>query len=272
MLAASKPQDSFTVQIFFSLLFLILLPSCDQSQQDQRVVKATPKINGFEMVKVKGGTFFMGGLDNVNDGGPKEPDPEHGDECPHPETVKDFYIGKYEVTQAEWKEIMGDNPGYFKDNDKNPIEQVSWEDIQVFISRLNVKFSEHFRLPTEEEWEFAARGGLQSKNFRYAGSNNANDVAWWAGNSGGKSHAVGALKPNELGLYDMSGNIWEWCSNWKIPYLCDPQGKSFANKSKVLRGGTFANDSSSVRVRDRNGRGTTLRLNTLGFRLVKSAT
>jgi len=224
------------------------------------------------MLKIKGGTFLMGGLDNVNDGGPKEPDPEHGDECPHRETVKDFYIGKYEVTQAEWKEIMGDNPSFFIDNDKNPVEQVSWEDIQVFISRLNIKYLEHFRLPTEEEWEFAARGGLQSKNFRYAGSNNANDVAWWASNSGGKSHAVGSLKPNELGLYDMSGNIWEWCSNWKIPYLCDPQGKSFANKSKVLRGGTFANDSSSVRVRDRNGRGTTLRLNTLGFRLVKSAT
>ena len=83
---------------------------------------------------------------------------------------------------------------------------------------------------------------MQSKNFRYAGSNNANDVAWWAGNSGLKSHAVGTLKPNELGIYDMSGNIWEWCSDWKLPYPCDPQGKSFDNKSKILRGGTFLND------------------------------
>jgi len=257
--------------IFFSLLFLMSLASCDQSPQDQGVVNAPSKINGFEMVRVKGGTFLMGGLDNVNDGGPIELDAEHGDECPHPVTVKDFYIGKYEVTQAEWKEIMGDNPSYFKDNDKNPIEQVSWEDIQVFISRLNAGFSKHFRLPTEEEWEFAARGGLQSKNFRYAGSNNASDVAWWAGNSRLKSHAVGTLKPNELGIYDMSGNIWEWCSDWKTPYPCNPKGKSFANKSKILRGGTFFNDSSSVRVRDRNGRGAALRLNTLGFRLVKES-
>jgi len=259
------------MHIYSSLVLLLFLPSCGQSKQNKKEISTPPKLNGFEMVSVKGGTFLMGGLDHANDSGPIEPDPEHGDECPHPVTVKDFYIGTYEVTQAEWKEVMGDNPAYFKGNDKNPVEQVSWDDIQVFISRLNARFSEHFRLPTEEEWEFAARGGLQSKNFRYAGSNNANDVAWWVGNSGLKSHAVGTLKPNELGIYDMSGNIWEWCSDWKIPYPCDPQGKSFDKKSKLLRGGTFLNDSSSVRVRDRNGRGTSLRLNTLGFRLVKQA-
>lgn len=256
------------MQIFLSLLILVFLP-CKQSKQDLGQIRKDYFLNGFEMVPVKGGTFLMGGMDIVTTSGPRETDLEHSDECPHSVTLKNFYIGKYEVTQAEWSEIMGDNPSHFKGNYRNPVEQVSWEDIQVFIVKLNTKYSEHFRLPTEEEWEFAARGGLQSKNFRYVGSNNANDVAWWAGNSGGRPHPVGALAPNELGIYDMSGNIWEWCSDWKIPYPCDTKGKSFVNASRVLRGGTFANDSASVRVRDRNGRGVSLRLPTLGFRLAK---
>jgi formylglycine-generating enzyme required for sulfatase activity len=240
---------------------MIFLTSCGQHKQDKVVSKMTSKIDGFEMINVKGGTFTMGGTDNSHSG-------KGQDECPHSVTIKDFSIGKYEVTQAEWKDVMGNNPSYYKD-DKNPVEQVSWEDVQVFIGRLNIKHSEHFRLPTEEEWEFAARGGLQSKNYRYSGSDNVNDVAWWENNSGGRPHSVGNLKPNELGIYDMSGNIWEWCSDFKEPYPCDLEGKSFKNISKVLRGGTYEIDSSSVRVRDRNGRGVDLRLPELGFRLAK---
>lgn len=257
------------MQTLLNLTLLVYLTIYGHLKHNNREISGIQKLKEFNMVKVKGGTFLMGGLDIVTNSGPRETDLTHGDECPHYVTIKDFYIGKYEVTQAEWKEIMGDNPSKFIGNDKNPVEQVSWEDVQIFIAKLNTKYSDHFRLPTEEEWEFAARGGLKSKNFRYAGGNNANDVAWWESNSSGKSHSVGILKPNELGIYDMSGNIWEWCSNWKTPYPCNPEGKSFAMVSKVLRGGTFSNDSSSIRTRDRNGRGTTLRLPTLGFRLAK---
>jgi formylglycine-generating enzyme required for sulfatase activity len=257
------------MQTILNLAILIPLLCCGQLLNDNREISGIQKLKGFEMVKVKGGPFLMGGLDIVTNGGPRETDLLHGDECPHSITVKDFSIGKYEVTQAEWRKIMGENPSKFNKNDKNPVENVSWEDVQIFIAKLNSKYSDHFRLPTEEEWEFSARGGLQSKNFRYSGSNNANEVAWWESNSNGKPHSVGTLKPNELGIYDMSGNIWEWCSNWKTPYPCNPECKSFAMASRVLRGGTFSNDSSSVRTRDRNGRGTTLRLPTLGFRLAK---
>jgi len=221
--------------------------------------------HGFEMVSIKGGAFIMGGADNANDGGPLGKSAT--DECPHTVNVKDFFIGKYEVTQKEWQEIMGSNPSYYKGCSSCPVEQVSWEDVLAFINIVNAKYGENFRLPTEEEWEFAARGGVNSKDFRYSGSNNANDVAWWKDNSGGKPHSVGRLKPNELGIYDMSGNIWEWCSNFKVPYPCDVNGKKF--DAKVLRGGTFANDTSSVRVRDRNGRDANMRLSTLGFRLAK---
>jgi formylglycine-generating enzyme required for sulfatase activity len=181
------------MQIFLSRALLFFPLFCGQPKHDYREISSSPKIGHFEMVSIKGGTFLMGGLDIVANGGPRETELLHGDECPHAVTVKDFYIGRYEVTQAEWNEIMEDNPSNFKDDDKNPVEQVSWEDVQIFISRLNSKYSEHFRLPTEQEWEFAARGGLRSKNFRYAGSNNANEVAWWAGNSDARPHAVGTL-------------------------------------------------------------------------------
>jgi len=237
-----------------------------KNSQNVGVLQKTKKDkSGFEMVYVQGGEYIMGGDDSVNDGGSLEL--RIADECPHPVTVEDFYIGKYEVTQTDWIEIMGTNPSNLKDCDDCPINQVSWDDIQEYIKKANSKYSENYRLPTEEEWEFAARGGLKSKNYTYSGSNNAEQVAWFSGNSENKPHPVGMLKPNELGIYDMSGNIWEWCSNYKLPYPCDYIGKEF--DSRVLRGGTFGNRISSVRARDRNGRGSSLRLPTLGFRLAK---
>jgi len=144
---------------------------------------------------------------------------------------------------------------------------VSWNDVQEFIEKLKLKYQENYRLLTEEKWEFAARGGLKSQSYMYAGSNMVAEVAWFDGNSVGTSHPVGTLKPNELGIYDMSGNIWEWCSNVKLPYPCDDIGKQF--DVAVLRGGTYANRVNSVRVRDRNGRDKNTRLHTLGFRLAK---
>ena len=195
--------------------------------------KAKREKSGFEMVFVEGGDFVMGGDDDVDDGG--APELRIADECPHPVTIRDFYIAKYEVTQADWVEIMGANPSKIKDCEDCPVDQVSWQDVQDFINKLNLMYSENYRLPTEEEWEFAARGGVNSQNYTYAGSNRAEEVAWFAENSVGKTHPVGMLKPNEIGIHDMSGNIWEWTSNFKVPYPCDTLGKSL--DSRVLRGG-----------------------------------
>lgn len=221
--------------------------------------------SGFEMIEVKGGKFTMGGSDKVDDVGPIAI--RLADECPHEVQVGDFSIGKYEVTQSDWLDIMGTNPSYQTDCLDCPVEQVSWQDVQVFITKLNSKYIESFRLPTEEEWEFAAKGGAISNKAQYAGSNLAQAVAWFENNSEGKTHPVGSLQSNELGIYDMSGNIWEWCSNAKTPYSCDGMGSTF--KSKVLRGGSFSHRQQNVRNIDRNARDSSLRLPTLGFRLAK---
>jgi formylglycine-generating enzyme required for sulfatase activity len=244
---------------------IVLLHLTGTPPSAARAAEIKHKKSGLEMVVIAGGTFTMGGQDHVDDGGPKGG--ADMDECPHNVAVHDFAIGKYEVTQADWVAIMGRNPSYFQNGAEWPVEQVSWNDAQEFIRKLNSKLGETFRLPTEEEWEFAARGGLASKDYRYAGSKDPDQVAWYSENSDAKPHPVGSLKPNELGIFDMSGNIWEWCSNFKTPYPCDSDGKSF--DARVLRGGTFANDANSVRVRDRNGRNPDLRLNTLGFRLAR---
>lgn len=229
--------------------------------------KAENRKSGFEMIFVQGGEFIMGGDDNVEDGG--TPELRIADECLHRVTINDFKIAKYEVTQADWVEVMGFNPNELNDCKECPVSQVSWIDIQDFLKKVNDKFDENYRLPTEEEWEFAARGGLNSNGYTYSGSNIATEVAWYAENSDGTSQPVGLLKPNELGIYDMSGNIWEWCDNTKKPYPCDEVNRELKFESKVLRGGTFGNRVESVRVRDRNGRAPSMRLKTLGFRLAK---
>lgn len=222
--------------------------------------------SGLEMVAVAGGRFVMGGADVADDGGP--PGARLADECPHEVNVPAFSMGKYEITQADWVKIMGAIPSGLVRCDDCPVSRISWHEVQDFIQRLNLRSGKRYRLPTEEEWEFAARGGVRDHAYTYAGSDRAEEVAWFAGNSGGVSHPVGMLAPNELGLYDMSGNIWEWTNTNKAPYSCDPAGKVF--EIAVLRGGTYANRVSSVRVRDRNGRDRDMRLDTLGFRLAQS--
>ena len=181
------------------------------------------------MVYVSGGTFIMGGDDS-------------SDQMPtHSVTLSSYYICKYEVTQALWRAVMGSNPSNFK-GDNLPVEWVSWNDCQTFINRLNSYTGRNFRLPTEAEWEFAARGGNYSRHYKYSGSNYISDVAWYCDNSGNRTHPVGIKQANELGLYDMSGNVWEWCSDWYGSYSSYSQSNPTGATSgfgRVERGGNW---------------------------------
>jgi len=187
------------------------------------------------MVHVDGGTFMMGRKTKWY---------EASDEEEHQVTLSSFSINKYEVTQEEWEAVMGNNPSNFM-GAKLPVEQVSWDDCQVFISKLNELTGMSFRLPSEAEWEYSARGGNNNSGCVYAGSNDLNEVAWFDRNSEGKSHEIGLKLPNELGLFDMCGNIREWCQDWYGDYSAleqkNPQGPSSGNL-KVIRGGGW--DSS----------------------------
>jgi sulfatase modifying factor 1 len=247
------------------LTSLVVSQASNSAPPDATPVTASNDKSGLEMVLVKGGTFTMGGYDGPKTGGAQAS--AAAAECPHEVTLGDFWIGKYEVTQADWISVMGNNPSYFQEDPQCPVEQVSWDDLQEFVRRLNATGGMKYRLPTEEEWEFAARGGLLKKECRFSGSNLPLEVAWARQNSGNKTHPVGALGPNELGICDMSGNVWEWCSSFQVSYPCDPAGKKL--EVRVLRGGSYASSLDNVRVKDRNGRRASLRLSTLGFRLAK---
>ena len=182
------------------------------------------------MVYVQGGTFMMGADASDNDA--------YKDEKPaHQVTLSSYYICKYEVTQALWQEVMGSNPSRFK-GDNLPVESVSWNDCQVFISKLNAMTGQHYRLPTEAEWEFAARGGNSSRGYKYSGSSTLSDVAWYGENSGNKTHLVGTKSPNELGLYDMIGNVREWCSDWYGDYNSSAQTNPAGPSQSSLAGRT----------------------------------
>ena len=218
--------------------------------------------NGIELIFVKGGTFQMGKAHN------------YVSERIHKVTVSDFYIGKYEVTQKQWREVMGNNPSKFK-GDNLPVEQVSWNDVQEFIKKLNdKKGTTIYRLPTEAEWEYAARGGAASRGFAYSGSNTLGDVAWYKKNSGMEPHNVGKKKPNELGLYDMSGNVSEWCADrfdddyYKSSPRDNPQG-SASGKYRVMRGCSWDNVDAFCRVTTRSTSDPDNRFDFLGFRLLR---
>ena len=226
----------------------------------------TDSATGMQMVFVKGGCYQMG--DTFGDG--------YANEKPvHEVCVNDFYIGKYEVTQGQWQRIMGNNPSYYKNcGDNCPVEQVSWNDIQQFIQRLNNQSGKQYRLPTEAEWEYAARSG--GKSEKYAGGNDVDAVAWYDGNSGRETHPVGQKQPNGLGLYDMSGNVWEWCSDWYgekyygQSFRDNPDGPS-SGSYRVLRGGSWLNKPRYVRVAIRVRYFPVYRSSYYGFRLAGPA-
>lgn len=207
-------------------------------------------VNGvsFSMIKIQGGTFAMGATS-------EQGDDAFDDERPvHHVTLSDYMIGETVVTQELWQAVMGCNPSYFYGTTR-PVEKVSWYDCNVFITRLNSLTGRSFRLPTEAEWEYAARGGQQSKGYRYAGSNTLGDVAWYDENSNQITHPVKQKMPNELGLYDMSGNVLEWCNDMYDAYgkkvQTNPIGTTM-KKRRVFRGGCWSYDKKNCRVAYRN--------------------
>ena len=204
-------------------------------------------VNGvpFTMIKVKGGTFTMGATDEQGT------DADSNESPTHQVTLSDYYIGQTEVTQELWQAVMGNNPSSNNSDMKYPVNRVSWNKAQDFITQLNSLTGMSFRLPTEAEWEFAARGGNMSKGYKHAGSNDLNEVAWYGDNSDRLLHVVGLKKPNELGIYDMNGNVWEWTQDWYGLYSSEaqtnPSGPSSGSR-KVQRGGCFNNNSQYSRV------------------------
>lgn len=218
-----------------------------EPKPDNEFETETITVNGvsFDMVSVEGGTFMMGAT------------PEQGDEAldkekpVHRVTVSSFAMSQTEVTQELWQAVMGSNPSHFTGDPKRPVELVSWNDCQTFIAQLNQLTGKRFRLPTEAEWEYAARGGNRYKVTRYAGSNNIDEVAWYDANSGNTTHPVATKAPNELGLYDMTGNVWEWCQDWYALYSADdqtdPTGPETGN-NRVLRGGCWNGGTNYDRI------------------------
>lgn len=210
-------------------------------------------VNGvsFTMVAVKGGTFTMGAT--------AEQTGADLDEFPmHSVTLSDYYIGETEVTQELWQAVMGSNPSYFTGNMQRPVEKVSWDDCQTFITKLNELTGESFALPTEAQWEYAARGGKSTKGYLYSGSNSIADVAWYTDNSSNTTHPVKSKSPNELGLYDMSGNVLEWCADWYGSYSStsqtNPVGPS-TGSHRVLRGGGWSYGATYCRIANRRNYG-----------------
>jgi len=211
------------------------------------IAEFTDLKTGMEMVFVRGGTFTMGCA------------PEHGNcqehEKPtHRVTVSDFYISKYPVSQKQWEKVMGTNPSMIK-SDVAAVETVTWDDAQEYLARLKKLTNNVYRLPTEAEWEYAARGGEKSKGYKFAGSDNINDVAWYSGNTPHLSvRKIGSKAPNELGLYDMCGNVFEWVGDWYAPYpsrsQVDPLGPS-TGSYRLLRGGSYFLDAPFCRVHTR---------------------
>ena len=271
--------------LFVLILLTVISTSCGKDEPGNTDKKQTETftVNGvtFKMVAIKGGTFTMGATDeHVSD--------PYFEQPAHEVTLSSYCIGQTEVTQDLWQAVMGSNPSYYTSyytsrnnyatNLQRPVEFVSWNDCQTFITKLNQLTGKMFRLPTEAEWEFAARGGNKSRGYKYSGSNNLDDVAlyWFSipsevvDKSGYGTQTVATKAPNELGLYDMSGNVWEWCQDWLDRYSSDaqtnPVGPS-TGYSRVIRGGSWLNQAYSCSVSYRAGNDPTRTSDCIGLRL-----
>lgn len=239
-----------------------LAKSCDIIRSGNRIDITTKDVT-FSLIKVEGGSFQMGAT------------PEQGkgkvDEFPvHKVTLSDYYIGETEVTNELWSAIMGTSPSIYYSQPQQPVNNVTWYDCQKFINRLSSLTGLHFALPTEAQWEYAARGGNKSRGYTYSGSNKIKEVGWFKGNSGGSVKNVKQLSPNELGLYDMSGNAYEWCSDWYGLYkntdTIDPKGPE-TGTYKVNRGASGGEKDILTRVACRFNDSPNFKHQVLGLRL-----
>ena len=262
----------FYLAMIFYLLFgngnKLVIGTSKQIQTFSNFTETSANLN-LKMIAVKGGTFTMGCTE------------EQGNDCyddekpNHTVTVSDFYIGKYEVTQAQWETIMKINPSYFMGDKNLPVERVTLDTIQIFISKLNALTGKQYRLPTEAEWEYAARGGVKSKGYKYSGSDTLKNVAWYSENSERITHPVCSKQANELGIHDMSGNVWEYCNDWysdtyySVSTKNNPTGPE-SDSSRVVRGGSWNYDAEYCRVSVRNYYHTDSRNVSIGFRLACS--
>ena len=243
-------------------LFLIILLVCAGSiTQAQTIIPDKP-----EMVLVQGGIFTMGSV-------------VESYEIPHSVTLSSYSIGKYPVTVGQYKKYciasgtaMPDAPSWGW-NDKHPMVLVNYNDAVAYCNWLGEQYGGDWRLPTKAQWEFAARGGNKSNGYTYSGSDDLDEVAWYAGNSGGKTQIVGRKKGNELGIYDMSGNVWEWCEDWYGDYDSQPQTNpkgATSGSDRMVRGGSWSRSAGICRVAGRYGVGPAYRFSLSGFRVVLS--
>lgn len=221
----------------------------------------------FTMILVEGGTFEMGATEEQG-----QDDPDENEYPVHVVNLSPFYICQTEVTQELWTSVMGTNPSLILGDMTLPADCIKWDMCQDFIRALNEYLDNRFeiRMPTEAEWEFAARGGNKSLGYKYSGSDDVDEVAWYESNSDWKTHPVGTKKPNELGIYDMSGNIWEWCSDWMGAYQpeeqTNPVGSAYGTH-RVMRGGSWTYDPSFCRVSRRNYISNVIHASNCGLRL-----
>ena len=252
----------------------VLMPSTTQSQTQVQAhnqathdtssndipATETVTVNGvsFKMIRVDGGTFIS----------KQGSDSEDGEKSSRQVMLTTYSIGETEVTQALWQAVMGSNPSTFKGGNL-PVENISWDDCQEFIQKLNLLTGKQFRLPSEAEWEYAARGGNKSKGYEYSGSNDVEKVAWNRDNSKQKTHKVKTKKPNELGIYDMSGNVWEWCQDWygKFNHSSQLNAIDSSNAIRVQCGGSWRNGAQNCNLPISIGASPSSKDSNLGLRL-----
>ena len=255
-----------TSRFLIYTLAVAMMASCGKTDKGQEVIDSLVA----HMVSVEGGTFTMGATEE------HKTDVANDEKPLHEVTLANFSIGRYEVTQAEWVAVMGQNPSKVQ-ADNLPVTNVSWDDCQQFLQKLNEMTGRKFRLPTEAEWEYAARGGKLSKGTQYSGEQDRpKNVGWFVDNSNGETHPVGEKTPNELGLYDMSGNVWEWCED-KVGYyssnaITNPKFLESGSSERIMRGGSWKYDAKDCRVSYRGNYYPSSRRDDNGVRLVMNPT